>query len=215
MHREWCDLWVVFKTTPCPLTRLHQYHCSASWAIMVLHAISTVALVLAVAAAQLPAVLCSTSSSTSSSSSARFVHERATEWTPCSVVDCVPGGCRYLGCSQHVECRGGGCYFETCTKPACRGGGCTFASCSDPGCNGGGCSFLESRTLLAAGFCVGGGCDIDGFAAESDAHERLAGAHGMPGGGGGELGFVIAAQACHCRAFTALAFNEFAPLSAE
>jgi hypothetical protein len=48
-------------------------------------------------------------------------------------------------------------------------------ACTQPTCKGGGCSFLETRSLLAAGFCTGGGCNIDGFGVAADFHTRLAG----------------------------------------
>jgi hypothetical protein len=84
--------------------------------------------------------------------------------TPCSVADCKSGLCEYRASRQPVACSGGLCVFHDCDRPSCRGGLCTFYRCALPSCDGGKCSFVQPTTTLKAGFCKGGGCDIDGYA---------------------------------------------------
>ena len=78
---------------------------------------------------------------------------------------CRAGACGFEGCAAPASCRGGGCVFASCTAPSCDGGGCKFVDSSAPTCHGGGCDFVRSKTILLDGFCDGGGCTIEGFAA--------------------------------------------------
>ena len=83
----------------------------------------------------------------------------------CAVGECKAGRCGFESCIAPT-CRGGGCVFSGATTPTCAGGGCKFVNCISPTCGGGGCDFVSSKTLLLDGFCEGGGCTIDGFAAK-------------------------------------------------
>jgi len=90
--------------------------------------------------------------------------------TPCAEdgappAECKAGRCGFQACSTLTRCRGGGCLFVGCTAPTCDGGGCKFVDCTHPTCGGGACDFVNTETVLVDGFCSGGGCTIEGFAA--------------------------------------------------
>ena len=84
---------------------------------------------------------------------------------------CRAGGCGFQDCAAPppAACRGGGCMFINCTAPTCDGGGCKFVDCSAPECRGGGCDFARTQTMLLDGWCAGGGCTVEGHAAQ---HKR-------------------------------------------
>jgi len=63
---------------------------------------------------------------------------------------------------ESPACDGGRCVFVDSFAPECGGGLCVFERCFFPTCNGGGCEFKQSRTILAQGFCDGGGCTARG-----------------------------------------------------
>ena len=94
----------------------------------------------------------------------------STRPTPCADgTGCRAGACGFQHCAVPAACRGGGCMFINCTSPTCDGGGCKFVDCVEPTCRGGGCDFARTQTILLDGWCPGGGCTIDGHAAQ---HKR-------------------------------------------
>jgi hypothetical protein len=87
---------------------------------------------------------------------------------PCEWKECRSGKCEFFGCKDPVSCRGGACIYRECHSPTCEGGGCEFHSCYHPSCPGGACAFYDLETGLEKGYCLGGGCTIDGFEQEHD-----------------------------------------------
>lgn len=81
----------------------------------------------------------------------------------CSLLDCARGNCYFQGCTKPVHCSGGACYFSQCKHPTCTGGSCVFDNSKFPSCGGGGCDFNNNVTPLRSGFCLGGGCSVDGI----------------------------------------------------
>jgi hypothetical protein len=83
--------------------------------------------------------------------------------------ECVHGACSYSGCHsgsdsdyEPVSCPGGACRFEDCDDALCSGGGCEYVRCNGGRCDGGGCNFIHPKNTLAAGYCNGESCKLNG-----------------------------------------------------
>ena len=76
---------------------------------------------------------------------------------------CPTGNCMYENCKNTPDCVGGACEFKSCEDASCSGGACIFEKSIGGSCAGGGCTFKEPQETLAAGYCTGENCNLDGI----------------------------------------------------